>query len=112
MSFNTRPISLTYATKKEVTVTASSGTPQLIGTLSGPVQARLVNYDTVRVAFAAGTSAGVTTLTVANYPTIAAGATEVITIHPNQDGSPVYWNIISDASPTGNKFEVTLGQGI
>ena len=112
MSFTTSPFAPTFGTKQEVTVTASAGTPQSLGQLSGPVQARLVNHDTVKVAFATGAQSVVNgiTLTAANM-TLTAGRTEIITIMPNPDGSAVYWNIISAASPAGNKFEVVLGQG-
>jgi hypothetical protein len=110
--FNTRPITLNYGTKKEVVVTASAGTPQLIGELSGPIQVRLVNYDTSRVAFHFGTLTGAGNVAVATNPTLVAGATEVLTVMPNRDGTPVYWNIIGDGTPAGKTFEVTLGQGI
>jgi hypothetical protein len=112
MSYVTQPIALNYKTKNEQTVAATRlATSQNLGPLSGPIQARLVNYDTVRVAFLAGPKADADAITLAGAPTIAPGATEVFTIMPNSDGSAVYWNIISDASPAGNKFEVTLGVG-
>jgi len=115
MSYVTQPIALTYGTKKEVTVSASAGTSQLLGQLTGPVQVRIVNYDTVRVAVRFGPKTATDALTLAGNPTVAPGATEVWTIVPNidpvTDSAAVYWNIISDASPAGNKFEVTLGAG-
>lgn len=113
MSFLSRPFSPNFATKNEQTVASTRlATSQNIGALSGPVQVRLINYDTSRVAITFGTKAVADAVTVANSPTVAAGSTEVITVHPNQDGSVVYWNIIGDGTPAGNKFEVTLGQGI
>ena len=112
MSFATGPFAPSFASKQEVTVAATAGTSQNLGQLTGPIQARLVNHDTVKVGFAAGIKATVDAiaLTAANI-TLTAGRTEIITIMPNSDGSPVYWNIISAASPAGNKFEVVLGQG-
>jgi len=112
MSFNTRPISLTYATKVEVTVANSAGTSQLLGQLSGPIQVRIVNNDTVRVAFRAGTQAFANAITLSNSPTFPGGATEIITIHPNPDNTPVYWNIFGDTAPGGKAFEVTICSGI
>lgn len=117
--FNGRPIALNYSSTKNVTVSASATTPQpLVGTIAnpaeptGPIQVRIVNYDTVKVAFHFGTLAGATNIALATSPTLAPGATEVLTVMPNRDGGIVYWSTISAASPTGNSFEVTLGQGL
>lgn len=111
MSFVTQPIALNYKTKKEVTVTASAGTSQSLGQLSGPIQVRVANFDTVRVSFLAGAKADADAVTLAGGVGIVAGGVEVFTIVPNNDGSTVYWNIISAASPAGNTFEVTVCSG-
>ncbi len=73
---------------------------------------RIVNYDTVRVAYRFGDSSVVAVLTT--DPTLAAGATEVITVMPpgGFGAADIYFSIISDAAPTGNKFEATPGQGV
>lgn len=113
MSFNVRPFSPTYGTTKEFTVAATAGTSQLIGQLSGPTQFRLANFDTVKVAYVFGPKALADAITLSPNPKLLGnGGTEIVTVMPNSDGSPVYLNIISDAAPTGNKFEATQGQGI
>ena len=112
MSLSTQPIALNFATKKEVTVTTSAGTSQSIGALSGPIQARVANYDTARVAVLFGTQTAANAITVAGSPTIPPSGVEVLTIVPNSDGTAVYWNVIGDTGAVGNKFEVTLGSGI
>lgn len=111
MSFTTQPFCSNGATKTEVTVTTSAGTSQIMGQLSGPVQVRVVNYDTVRVGLRFGAKTYTDAATIAASKTIPAGAVEVFTVQPNPDGSPVYWNIIGDAGAAGNKFEVTQGAG-
>ena len=114
MSFLTRPFSPTFGRKLTFTVSTSAGTPQLIGQLSGPLQLRLANYDTgAPVAYMAGTQTAVASVTVAANPTLmSGGATELITVHPNSDNTPVYFNVIGDTGASGGKFEATPGQGI
>lgn len=114
MSFNVRPFSPLFGSKLTFTVSTSAGTPQSLGQLSGPIQLRIVNYDTgAPVAYAAGTQTGIASMTVAANPTLPAnGAAEIITVHPNQDGSVAYFNVIGDTGAAGGKFEVTRGQGI
>lgn len=114
MSFLTRPFSPLFGSKLTFTVSTSAGTSQSLGELTGPIQLRLANYDTgAPVAYAAGPKAIVDAITVANNPTLAQnGATEVITVHPNQAGGLVYFNVIGDTGASGGKFEVTRGQGI
>lgn len=113
MSFNTRPFCPTYGATKEFTVSASAGTSQLIGQLTGPTQFRLVNFDTVKVAYCFGPKAQADAITLAANPKlVGSGGTEVVTVMPNSDGSPVYLNVIGDTAPAGNKFEATPGQGI
>lgn len=110
MNFNFRPFSPTFGTKKEVTLTASAGTSQLVGQITGPVQVRVVNTDTIRACVVFGTLAQANAVSLANGVTIRGGETSVLTVHPNSDGSAVYWNVIGDATAS-KAFEVTLGQG-
>ena len=115
MSFQNRPVTLTYGSKQEVTITTSAGTSQLFASgLTGPVQARLVNHDTAdRVAFRFGKKADTDVVALATSPTLPKGPVlEIITVFPNEDGSDVYWNVIGGASTGGGKFEVTKAQGI
>lgn len=102
-----------YGGKEEVTVTATATAAQLlINQQNGPVQVRIVNYDTVRVAYRFGDSSVAAVL--ATDPTLAPGATEVITVIPagGYSARDIYFSVISDTSPTGNKFEATPGQGV
>ena len=114
MSFLTRPFSPLFGSKLTFTVSTSAGTPQSLGKPSGPMQLRIVNYDTgAPVAYAAGPTGTIASMTVAANPTLAAsGATEIVTVHPNQDGSELFFNVIGDTGASGGKFEVTRGQGI
>lgn len=103
----------TYGAKKEVTVVATATAGTLIAKQhNGPFQVRLVNYDTVRVAYRFGDST--VTAVLASDPTLAPGATEVITVMPGNgySATDIYFSIVSDTSPTGNKFEATPGQGV
>lgn len=102
-----------YGAKEEVTVTATATTAKLLANQqNGPVQVRIVNYDTVKVAYRFGDSDVAAVLTT--DPTLAPGATEVITVMPTPGYScrDIYFSVISDTSPTGNKFEATPGQGV
>jgi len=114
MSFLTRPFSPLFGSKLTFTVSTSAGTPQSLGKPTGPLQLRIVNYDTgAPVAYGAGPTVTMAAMTVATYPTLASGgATEVITVHPNQDGSELFFNVMGDTGASGGKFEVTRGQGI
>lgn len=102
-----------YGAKKEIVVATPATTGILIiKQLTGPQQVRIVNYDTVKVAYRFGDSTVVAVLTT--DPTLAAGATEVITVVPanGYNATDIYLSIVSDTAPTGNKFEATPGQGV
>lgn len=108
-----RSFAPTYGAKKEVVV----ATPATAGTLlikqaNGPQQIRIVNYDTVKVAYRFGDSSVTASLTA--DPTLAPGATEIVTVMPpgGYTAADIYFSIVSDTSPTGNKFEATPGAGI
>lgn len=112
MSFLARPFSPLFGSKLTFTVSTSAGTSQSLGKPSGPMQLRIANFDTVAVSYGAGVKATVDAVTVAAYPALPSGGLEVITVHPNQDGSELWFNVIGDTGASGGKFEVVRGQGI
>lgn len=108
-----RGFAATYGAKQEVVVAATATAAKLlIKQLNGPQQVRIINYDTVKVAYRFGDSAVAAVLT--SDPTLAPGTAEVITVFPpaGYPAGDVYFSVMSAASPTGNMFEATPGQGL
>lgn len=104
-----RAFAPTFGAKKEATVstTASSAT-LLANAVNGPVNFRIVNNDTVRVAYRFGDST--VSAVLASDPSLPAGAVEIITVIGK--GVDIYFSVIGDTGASGAKFEACPGQGI
>jgi hypothetical protein len=105
-----RPISLAFGRKAEDTVAAVATTAKLVcSNVRGPQGLRICNRDTVGVAYRFGASTISASLTT--DPVLPGGGVEIITVSPDSTGN-IYMSIVSEASPTGSKFEATPCEGI